>query len=135
MTGRHKGIASGRSRVRPAVIDRMLALWNGGDVDAIDEIYAPEYVEEVREEIVQLRRAFPDQRFDVERELVADGVVVLCLHWHGTHHGPFASPLGVIAPTGRRFSVRGIEIFDVRDDRVVGIRMGWDLATLVAQLS
>jgi predicted ester cyclase len=113
----------------------MLELWNGGSVDAIAQIYAPEYVEEVREEIVQLREAFPDQRFDVERELVADGAVVLCLHWHGTHRGVFAFPLGEIAPSGRRFSVRGIEIFDVRDDRVVGIRMAWDLATLVAQLS
>jgi predicted ester cyclase len=112
----------------------MLALWNGGDVAAINEIYASQYVEEVRAEIVQLRQAFPDQRFDVERELVADGAVVLCLHWHGTHRGTFASPLGVIEATGRRFSVQGIEIFDVREDRVVGIRMAWDLAGLVAQL-
>jgi predicted ester cyclase len=112
----------------------MLALWNGGDVAAIDEIYAPELVEETREELVQLREAFPDQRFDVDRELVADGAVVLCLRWHGTHLGSFASPLGTIAPTGRRFSIRGIEIFDVTDDRVVGTRMAWDLASLVAQL-
>jgi predicted ester cyclase len=112
----------------------MLALWNGGELDVIAEIYAPEYVEEIREEIVQLRQAFPDQRFDVERELVTEGAVVLCLHWHGTHRGTFASPLGEIAPAGRRFSIRGIEIFDVRDDRVVGIRMAWDLAGLVAQL-
>jgi predicted ester cyclase len=73
-------------------------------------------------------------RINVERELIADGVVVLCLHCHGTHLGSFASPLGPIAPTGRRFSTRGIEIFDVRDDRVVGVRMAWDLASLVAQL-
>ena len=112
----------------------MLELWNGGSVDTIDEIYAPEYVEETREELAQLREAFPDQRFEVERELVADGAVVLCLRWHGTHLGSFASPLGEIAPTGRRFSTRGIEIFDVRDDRVVGTRMAWDLAGLVAQL-
>ena len=112
----------------------MLALWNGGDADAVDEIYAPEYVEETRAELAQLREAFPDQRFEVERELIADGAVVLCLRWHGTHLGSFASPLGEIAPTGRRFSTRGIEIFDVRDDRVVGTRMAWDLAGLVAQL-
>jgi predicted ester cyclase len=113
----------------------MLVLWNGGDADAIDQIYAPEYVEETREELLQLREAFPDQRFEVERELVADGAVVLCLRWHGTHLGSFASPLGEIAPTGRRFSTRGIEIFDVKDDRVVGTRMAWDLASLVSQLS
>jgi predicted ester cyclase len=112
----------------------MLALWNDGDADAIDQIYAPEHVEETREELLQLREAFPDQRFEVKRELVADGAVVLCLRWHGTHLGSFASPLGEIAPTGRRFSTRGIEIFDVRGDRVVAIRMAWDLAGLVAQL-
>jgi predicted ester cyclase len=112
----------------------MLELWNGGDADAIEEIYASECVDETRQELDQLREAFPDQRFDVERELIADGVVVLCLRWHGTHLGWFASPLGPIAPTGRRFSTRGIEIFDVRDDRVVGTRMAWDLASLVAQL-
>jgi predicted ester cyclase len=113
----------------------MLALWNGGDADAIADIYAAEHVEEVHEELLQLREAFPDQRFEVERELHADGAVVLCLHWHGTHLGSFASPLGAIAPTGRRFSTRGIEIFDVEDDRVVGTRMAWDLASLVSQLS
>jgi len=99
----------------------MLELWNGGDVDAIDEIYAPEYVDETREEIAQLREAFPDQRFDVERELIADGAVVLCLRWHGTHLGSFTSPLGAIEPT-------------VRDDRVVGVRTAWNLASLVAQV-
>jgi predicted ester cyclase len=112
----------------------MLELWNGGDADAIDEIYAPEYVDETREELLQLREAFPDQRFEVERELIADDAVVLCLRWHGTHLGSFASQLGAIAPTGRRFSIRGIEIFDVRDDRVVGIRTAWNFASLVAQL-
>ena len=112
----------------------MLELWNGGDADAIDEIYVPEYVDETREELLQLREAFPDQRFDVERELIADGAVVLCLRWHGTHLGSFASPLGVIAPTGRRFSTHGIEIFDVRDDRVVSVRTAWNFASLVAQL-
>jgi hypothetical protein len=72
----------------------MLALWNGGDADAIEEIYAPEFVDETREELVQLRGAFPDQRFEIERELHADGAVVLCLRWHGTHLGMFVSPLG-----------------------------------------
>ena len=112
----------------------MLELWNGGNADAVDEIYAPAYVDETRAELVQLREAFPDQRFDVERELVADDTVVLCLRWHGTHRGAFVSPLGEIAATGRPFSIRGIEVFDVRDDRVVGTRMAWDLAGLVAQL-
>ena len=112
----------------------MLALWNGGDADAIDEIYAPEYIDETREELLQLREAFPDQRFGVERELIADGAIVLCLRWHGTHRGSFASPLGAIAPTGRRFSTRGIEIFDVRHDRVVGVRTAWNFASVVAQL-
>jgi steroid delta-isomerase-like uncharacterized protein len=121
----------------------MLALWNGGDLAAIAEIYAPDCVDEdgrpvtpaaVQEEILQLRDAFPDQRFEVERELISDGEVILCLRWHGTHRGVFASPLGEIAPTGRRFSVRGIEIFDVREDRVVRTWMAWDLAGLVAQL-
>jgi hypothetical protein len=31
----------------------MLELWNGGDVDAIAEIYAPEYVDETREELAK----------------------------------------------------------------------------------
>jgi steroid delta-isomerase-like uncharacterized protein len=128
---------------RPGVIDRMLELWNGGDVDAIAEIYSPECVDKhgrrlepaaIREEIMELREAFPDQRFEVERELDAGDAVVLCLRWHGTHHGTFASSLGAIAPTGRRFSISGIEIFDVRDDRVVRAWMAWNIAALVAQL-
>jgi hypothetical protein len=47
-----------------------------------------------------------------------------------------ASPArpSAIAPPGRRFSTRGIEIFDVRDDRVVGVRTAWNFASLVAEL-
>jgi steroid delta-isomerase-like uncharacterized protein len=128
---------------RPPVLDRMLELWNGGDVELADEVYAPECIgadgktfgpDEVRAEVQRLRDAFPDQRFEVERELATGRETVLCLRWHGTHRGAYESPVGTIEPTERPFSVRGIEIFEVRDDRITGVRLTWDLAGLLSQL-
>jgi predicted ester cyclase len=44
------------------------------------------------------------------------------------------SPLGTIEATGRRFSVSGIEIFEVRADRVTRVSLVWDMVQLLSQL-
>lgn len=121
----------------------MLELWNGGELDLVEEVYASDCVrgdgrplrpDDVREGLVLLREAFPDQDFTVEDELQHGAKVVMCLRWSGSHRGRFVTPLGTIEATGRKFSVSGIEIFEVRADRVTRVSLAWDMVQLLSQL-
>ena len=46
-------------RTRPSVIRGAEAI-NRGDFDAIDEIYAPDYAQKLKEMLTEVRQAFPD---------------------------------------------------------------------------
>jgi steroid delta-isomerase-like uncharacterized protein len=86
---------------------------NGGRIDAIDELLAPNFVEHqefpglepTREGVKQFfamwRKAFPDTHGEIEL-VVADGdLVAVYGTWTGTHQGEF---MGMPA-TGKRFSI------------------------------
>jgi predicted ester cyclase len=99
--------------------------WNNGNLAAIDELFAPDFVEHqagiapgregVKGSIRALRTAFSDLRLEVE-DAVADGDTVwFRLHGTGTHDGPFMGMPG----TGRRIDVTVIDIARVVDGRLV----------------
>jgi steroid delta-isomerase-like uncharacterized protein len=115
--------------------------WNQGNMSALDELIAPDFVnhtpvnpnedrEGFKQRIMMFRTAFPDLELTVE-EMLADGDKVIT-RWRarGTHQGPFRD----ILATGKRVEFTGIAI-----DRVVnGQRVeGWaqlDLFGLLQQL-
>ncbi len=99
--------------------------WNKGNLAAIDELFAPDFVEHqagiapgrdgVKGSIQVLRSAFADLHLHVE-DAVADGDRVwLRLHATGTHEGPF---MGMPA-TGRRIDITVIDIARIVDGRLV----------------
>jgi predicted ester cyclase len=113
----------------PPAIERMLELWNGGDVDP-DDVYAPT-PDDVRPTIAKYRAAFPDLRWAVDEWFRAGERYVLRMHATGTHTGaPFESELGTAKATGAAFRIDGIEVVEIRDDRVVAGWQVWDLAPL-----
>jgi predicted ester cyclase len=72
---------------------------NQGNLDVVDELFAPNLAPIVRQESTRFLAAFPDYREEIV-ELVAEGdTVVGRFTCSGTHRGEW---LG-IAPTGRRF--------------------------------
>ena len=128
----------------PPVLHRMLELWNGADVDAA-EVYArgcsvdggPATFEpdEVVPEIAKLRASFPDLRFSVEHSFTAGDRHVLRMHATGTHTGEaFPTEIGTAAAEGQRIAFGGIEVFEIRDDRVVDVWIGWNFGALYAVL-
>jgi steroid delta-isomerase-like uncharacterized protein len=94
-------------------------LFSRGNLDAADEIYAPDYVghdpsnpedirglEAAKQAASEYRQAFPDLQVTVE-DLMAEGDRVAArLRFRGTHLGE----LDGIAPTGRRVDCTGIVI-------------------------
>jgi predicted ester cyclase len=99
--------------------------WNKGNLEAIDELFVPDFVEHqvgigpgrdaVKGSIRSLRIAFPDLHLTFE-DVVAEGDMVWArLSGAGTHEGPFMGLPG----TGRRMRVDVIDIVRVADGRLV----------------
>ena len=100
---------------------------SGGNIDAIDELCSPEFVnhsappgvpsnrEGVKQLTAMFRRAFPDSYFTVE-DMIAEGDEVATRKtFHGTHQGEFMG----IPPTGQQVSIGLIDIVRIADGRVV----------------
>jgi len=94
-------------------------LFTQGNLDAADELYAPDYVghdpsnpedirglEAAKQAASDYRKAFPDLRVTVEDVIAEGDKVAARLRFRGTHRGE----LDGIAPTGRRVDCTGIVI-------------------------
>ena len=101
---------------------------NAGNLDRADELVSPSYIEhqelpggegrqgiEVAKGFLSLMRgAFPDFRFEVE-DLIAEGDKVAArVIVSGTHLGEMMG----LAPTGKRVSTSGIEVFRFEDGKM-----------------
>ena len=114
-----------------AIMRRFWAVWEQGNVDLLDELLAPEYVnhtlatpdlppgpEGVKEVVSMFHSAMPDLRVVVE-DMVAEGDKVATRYaLEGTHRGELFGA----APTGGRLSIKSITL-----ERVSGgkIREHW----------
>ena len=98
------------------VVRAVAEVVNGGDLDAVDVLFAPEIAASAREWVVPFRQAFPDVRMDIV-DLVGEGdVVVGHFRCSGTQAGSW---MGRPA-TGRSFrDVREVYWFTVRGGRIV----------------
>ncbi|HUG48756.1 MAG TPA: ester cyclase [Candidatus Limnocylindria bacterium] len=110
-----------------ALVERFYAeVISGGNVDALDELMAPDFVEHgapaglpagregFKEFVRVLRTGFPDFRWSVDDWIVAGDKVVARGGGKGTHLGDF---LGA-SPTGRPASWTAIHIFRVQGGRL-----------------
>lgn len=117
------------SGTRKALVRRLHEIWNTGDLSALEDVYAAEFVahfppsselperrglDGVRRGVARIRSAFPDWHERVE-DLVEEGDRVVSRYTStGTHRGPFWG----IPPTGHRISVAEISIFRVAGGRI-----------------
>jgi len=120
-------------------IERVLS---GGDIEATDEYFWADMVEEVpfpgqgpgveglKDVLKGMRGAFPDMNWTVEEQMEDGDKVVSRFTWTGTHRGTF---LGIPA-TGRPVEVWGmvIDLFD--GEKIKSTRIIMDALGLMAQL-
>jgi len=111
------------------LVERLHDLWNTGQLAAIPDIYAPDFIghfpkasgvgdlrghSAVRDAIERVRRAFPDWTETVE-DIIVDGDKAVSRYIStGLHLGPYFD----LVPTGKRVRVNEISIFRVHDGRV-----------------
>lgn len=107
-----------------ATLRRVYDLISSGDVDALSEMLADDFVdheetagfpptkEGVKQVMAMFKAAFPDLRFEAQDILVSGDKVVARFLATGTHHGEF---MGIPA-TGKSVAIQGIDIIRFGDD-------------------
>ena len=114
-------------RAKALVLRHHDEIWSRGNLAAVDEVYAPEFVghhpgqpdwigpEGVKDVVIRVRRAFPDFTESVEDVIAESDRVVTRFTASGTHLGPLRG----LAPTGKRMAIAEIAIFRVVGDQIV----------------
>ena len=101
-----------------------------GDLEALDELMAPELADEFKRDVAEIRRAFPDYAGTnveqiAEGEEVANRFVFL-----GTHLGEFEG----VNPTGKRVEFVGHSIDRVVEGKIVESWVEVDMLGVMRQL-
>jgi steroid delta-isomerase-like uncharacterized protein len=128
------------------LLDRYVERYNAGDLDAVMDLYAEDAVQimpdgtfegwsAVRERLAQELDGFTDLNHTV-RSFVEQGDA-FADEWTfvGTHTGAFRLPDGTEPPpTHKRVEVRGMELVQVRDGKIVLNTLYYDNLAVAVQL-
>jgi steroid delta-isomerase-like uncharacterized protein len=128
------------------LLDRYVELYNAGDLDGVMDLYADDAVQNmpdgsfvgrsaIRERLAQELEGFTDVNH-VVRSFVEQGDA-FCDEWTfaGTHTRPFHLPDGTeLPPTGKRVEIRGMELCEVRDGKLVLNTLYYDNLAVAGQL-
>ncbi len=118
-------------------------LFTQGNLDAADEIYAPNYVghdptnpedirglEAAKQAAADYREAFPDLQVTIE-DLIAEGDKVAArVRFRGTHQGELEG----IAPMGRQVESTGIVISRIEEGKIAEDWANFDDLGMMQQL-
>jgi steroid delta-isomerase-like uncharacterized protein len=127
-------------------LERYVELYNAGDLDACMELYAEDAmqwmhdglfagVDAIRERLARDLAAFPDAKYVVESFVEDSDKFADEWTFTGTNTGPFRLPDGSEVPaTGRPVEIKGMELVEVRDGRIVVDNLYYDFMAAVAQL-
>jgi steroid delta-isomerase-like uncharacterized protein len=127
-----------------AVVKRFFESWNARDLDAFDEIIAPDAVshdpqdpfagvggpEGARRSAEMYHAAYSDARFELHEQIAEGDLVVTRWTGKGTHDGELMG----VAPTGKWVEVDGIAIDRIADGRIVESWTCFDALGMMQQL-
>lgn len=106
---------------------RLVEALNTGNLPAIDEVFASNYVDRnpfpgttpdrdgLKQGLTKFRAAFPDYRYTIEDEITAGDKLVQRLTARGTQKGEFQG----VSPTGKQVNWTEIHIARVANGKVV----------------
>jgi predicted ester cyclase len=113
-----------------AVVQRQFDLIQSGDLDALDEVMAPDVanyalgraqvgLETFKKILRAIHDTFPDEMTTVD-DMIAEGdKVVARITLRGTHQGSALPMFAEIKPEGRPVEWQFIHIFRIRDSKIV----------------
>ena len=101
-----------------------------GDLEALDELMAPELADEFKRDVAELRRAFPDYAGTNVEQIAEGGEVANRFVFLGTHLGEFEG----VNPTGKRVEFVGHSIDRVIEGKIVESWVEVDMLGVMRQL-
>jgi predicted ester cyclase len=128
------------------LLDLYVERYNAGDLDGVMELYAEEATQIMPEGLFEGRSAIRER---LARDLVACPDIAWTVlsfveqgdsfadEWSfvATHTGPFQLPDGTEFPaTGKRVELRGMELVQMRDGKIVVDNLYYDNLAVMAQL-
>ena len=105
-------------------------MWNTKNLKVVDEVYSPEFGgghEATKQFVSANLAAFPDLQITIQDQVAENDLVATRYMMRGTHQGEFAN----IPPTGRQFTVTGIEMHRFADGKLVEL---WNVVDLLGML-
>ncbi|CCF83101.1 nuclear transport factor 2 family protein [Nitrolancea hollandica] len=75
--------------------------------------------------------AFPDARIEITKIIADQEGAAVEFTGRGTNAGPLVTPAGEISPTGRHGEQRFCDVYRIRNGKIVGLHVYFDLTTLL----
>ncbi len=130
---------------KKAIVRRIHDELNQGNLRIVEELYAPDYVSHVgnqigglreyKEYLVSHRKAFPDWQTTIEEILAVEDLVVTRISERGTHLGEWNHRhVGKVAATDRAVSASRIIIRRIANGRVAESWISADHLGLLTQV-
>ena len=113
-----------------AISNRVAQAISEGDLEALDELMAPELAEEFKRDLTELRRAFPDYAGTNVEQIAEGDKVANRFVFLGTHLGEFEG----VTPTGKRIEFIGQSIDRVVEGKIVESWVEVDMLGVMRQL-
>ena len=126
-----------------ALLEKVLTVYNEGNLSAIDECTAPDYmlhfadnpenivgIDAFKAYITNLRNEFPDFKTTINETLVKGDKIVILWTVTGTNTGP----IGEMPPTGKAIHIEGVSVNTVVDGKFTRALQYNDGVALLTQL-
>lgn len=124
------------------LVERRQEVWNTGDVDRVDELFADDYIghfpdderrggESVRQFMKGMREAFPDAEINYEITVIEENMVAVLARFRGTHRGKF----GELEPTGRQVETTNMFFSRIENGKFTEEWVLLDTEGMMAQLN
>jgi steroid delta-isomerase-like uncharacterized protein len=123
------------------IIEKGVAIWNNGNLEEVDELWAPnvvrsanqlpevEGIEGIKEVITSFRTAYPDGKLTVDEEVFSDNRIVIRWKFTGTNTGE-----GEMPPTGKQIEIWGLSLLHLENGKITREYVAWDNQPLLEQL-
>lgn len=116
--------------------------WNHGDVDALDDVLAPDYLRSslvdlrtldrdgMKSLILTVREAFPDLKTTISKSITAEESIAILWSSVGTHLGKYCD----VPPTGKSIVTAGASFFRARRGLIIEEIETWDSRVILSTL-
>jgi len=123
------------------IVDKLEDAWNGRNIDALDAIFAPDFVrivnnqpeangvEGYKKAIADFRTAYPDLNLTLDNTLYAENGGATRWVLTGTNTGP-----GQMPPTGESVNIWGLSILHIANGKVTKEIVAYDEKSFFEQL-